>query len=128
MRKAVRVHLPAVAAWALSAVLLLTPGSPQRPLPHWLLRLGQAGLDKAGHAAIFGALTAATARSAARLALARPLAAAALPAAAWSAASEGLQASIPYRDASLGDLAADGVGIGLGAALWLWRERRSRTS
>ncbi len=105
------------------AMMLAIAALSLRPLPVGLA----GGSDKLAHIAVWSGLAGAWSWSIGALggpALRTATLAAGL-AAAWGGGDELLQSSVPWRDASAGDFAADLGGSVAGALGWLWY-RRSR--
>lgn len=116
-RAARRDHRRAVVVTSGVALLLLTPGSgvPDLPgsLPAWVAAFG----DKIVHAVLFFVETLSLHQALRHSQGRRALALAGLSSFAFALFTEIAQLVVPFRDGSLGDLLADGVGIALALPL-----------
>jgi len=114
-------RLPALVWWALSVVVLVLPGSATPVGPPWLIRFAAAGGDKLVHALVFFGLALLTVRALRPLDRRRALGWSVALGVLWAPLSEWIQRRVPYRDASLADVAADLVGLALAVMLVWWR-------
>lgn len=122
--------LPASVRWAvvlgvagtIAVASVLRPASVGRALGP----LGLVGADKWAHALGYAGLALALAYALQDWQVERTLAVVFLAAVAFGLAMEGVQATIPYRSASLLDATANAVGATLAVAIWLALRRRVR--
>ncbi|MEZ5333337.1 MAG: VanZ family protein [Thermoanaerobaculia bacterium] len=119
MKTLVRDRFLALLWWAMTVVVLLLPGSEHPVGPEWLVRFAESGGDKLVHGILFFGLVVLSVRALRPLGRPRALGVSLTLAALWAPLSEWLQRTVPYRDASLLDLAADVVGLVLATVLVL---------
>ena len=121
MRKGLVYWLPPVAWMAVIFALSAQPDLPRPPGP-WMEKL----FDKAAHGVTYGFLAWLLLRALRQhySASARLLAVCVVLATVYGLSDEYHQRSVPARNASLMDLAADALGAGVAMLLAAWLERR----